>query len=134
MGAPFSKSKSPRTVVPSRTNDRIAQQDSSEESEKRPSAPVITDKVAALMSDPTYITDFTWPSLYTEAPGGRMRQLFVSQFFPNKGVAIDKFYSMDEVEPWAVEFKRNALEKLGVKYFALYPTTKWSDIAAGLGA
>jgi len=133
MGAPFSKSKSPRTVLPHVEHDRIAQQDAVETTEKRPSLPQTTEKVATLLSDPVYVTDFTWPSLYAEAPGGRMRQLFVSLFFPNKNVAVDKFYSMDEVEPWTVEYKRAALDKLGVKYVALYPTTKWADIAAGLG-
>jgi len=134
MGAPMSRMKQPRSIAPQyEPKDAIARQDAEEAAEKRPAIAPTGDKVAQLLSDPVYVTDYTWPSLYVEGPGGRMRQLFVTQFFPNKNVAVDKFYSMDEVEPWTVDIKRAALDKIGIRYVALYPTTKLADVAAGLG-
>lgn len=138
MGAPskpFARVKASRGFeAQAKSTDRIEQQDADEAREKRPSVPVISDKLAQFMNDPVYVTGFTWPGLYVKDPAGFMRQLYVSQFFPNRNVAVDKFYPHDEVPDWAVAKKREVLTGLGIKYVVLLPTTKLADIQAELGS
>lgn len=133
MGAPFSKTKQSRGFEAHRQPaDRIEAQDMSEARENKTGLAAVSDKVAQLLGDPVYITQYTWTALFVKDPAGHMRQLYVSQYFPNRNVAVDKFYDESEIWEWAVDAKRKALKALDVKYVVLRPSTKLSDVAAEL--
>lgn len=135
MGAnPFSAVKKNGSVIQHAESERARKEQEIAREEAQKAEQVITDKVANLLRSPVFVTDYTWPSLYVTNPAGGMKQLFVSQFFPDKMVAVDKFYSYDDVAKWEVDAKREKLEKIGVKYAALFPDTKLSDLAAMVGA
>lgn len=138
MGAtPFSVVKkntalAPAQKSPEQVRDEQVEKEERERAEKERATAVITDKVARLLADPVFITDYTWPSLYVKTPAGGMKQLFVSQFFPQKAVAVDKFYDYD-VPKWELEAKRAELKRLDIRYVALFPDTRLADVAASLG-
>lgn len=89
-------------------------------------------KVAAMLSATVMITDWTFPFL---AVGNK--QLSVSEWYPDLGFAVDKFFQFGEPEQRIVEFKQKAFEGKeingkSIKYGYLSPYMSLSDLAEQL--
>lgn len=103
--------------------------DHEEANEKKTVAQPRQDKVTALLNDPVYITENTWPFLYVMGPAGKMVQLSVSRFYLNKNFALDMFPE-EEPDPKEVAQKLALLTRHGIGYFALTPSVGLANLAA----
>lgn len=110
---------------------RMAQLDAQEARERKTVPERKLDKVTALLNDPTFVTCYTWPFLNWKV-GGKDRQLYVSRYYFRKMLALDMFQE-GEPDPKEIAFKQQAFKAAGIKYFALTPSKKLSDLAAYLG-
>ena len=117
---------------PEPQDDPIARQDRAEATENQGPEPKPMDRSTALLDDPVFVTDYTWPFMCVAAPGGGTRQLCVTRFYLRKQFALDMF--RDEVPPKAdMERKAALLKEHGIRYFCLHNGNSLADLAAYIG-
>jgi hypothetical protein len=87
------------------------------------------NKVAQVLSECRYyIEGQSFPFLiYRGTP------MSVSEYYPEKKIAIDKFYHVDEWEKAITDFKLKVFKENGIKYAFLTPEKSLADLYVELG-
>jgi hypothetical protein len=109
--------------------DRIEAQDRAEAMEPKGPEQKPMDKVTALLNDPVFITDYTWPFMAVPGVRGSTRQLFVTRFYPRKNFALDMFQA-DVPDAVNTNMKERLLRDHGIRYFCLHTNNRLADLAA----
>ncbi len=87
------------------------------------------NKVARILDQKYYITDWTHPCLFLNGV-----QTSVTEYYPEIKVAIDKFYHVGAWEQKITDMKKALLKKEGIRYAFLTPEKTLADIEADLEA
>ena len=134
MKGPFSQMNKPKRDpldAVDRSMTRLEELEEQEAKERKTVREAKTDKIAAVLAQPVYAVDYSWPFL-RDTRGGQDRRLSVSLFFPKIKAAVDKFYSMQDFKDGQVELKRRLLNANGVRYTFLHPERKLAEAEVDL--
>lgn len=87
------------------------------------------NKVAVILGASYYITQWTATWLRNDEA-----QMTVSEMYPQKGIALDKFYSFGPSQQAEVELKKRLLNAHGIKYLYLTPEKDLASLLPELEA
>jgi hypothetical protein len=103
-----------------------------EEANEKKIVPVLNqDKVTDLVNltfDHKGPCVWNWTDTYLETEvHGKRKKLFIDRYYPELKIAIDKFYTISDLDNGFIDLKKRLLNQNGIRYVTLTPTVSFDE-------